>query len=674
MDGDFAFLRDGGYAHCAKVWVRARVDGEPPQPLVSHTATLWRDRYLVVIGGGRHALAAGAEADEPPRGQWRMSNDVHLLDLEEMRWSRLCACGDPFLPRRGHCAVLLPRTDRILVFGGTDGDNPSGVESTRSDVCELDVEGARWRVDISTRMGCNPAPRRGHCGWASLDGSCLLVCGGFCSSGLAWSSVYDTALFSYEPAEERWSCLATRGEPPLLALAACALTPDRALVAIVGGAAVYPPFSDGLCFLDQRTLCWSHPQCAVPRQRVARRYSAAAAIAGSDLLLFGGTELNRTAGAHDSPDTHADLHALDISPQLARMHRLARQAARASGARAPGAEEVVSSADAPTGAPTDAPVRPAESAPRTEDAVGDARAYAPAADGARGHAVCSLTAWQHLVPDDAPSGAPSERNGMTIELIRGGSTLVVIGGGVFRESGGAYFSDVWLLHALREPTLPAPPSGGPLGDALGCLLDRPECADVTFLLDCGARCFGHAAVLGARSHYFRALLAGGFGEAERVARAQTAGASKELGSVRVRGVSAGAFRAALWFLYTGALPAAARGWSVLVPELLVAADMWTCDGLRAAVEARVCKLLREGEVGAADAVALADTCGCTRIATFAAELRALELIFRGTSMEGPSWPSLADAAEPPALDDACSFAQLVERRLRRKGVALGHVA
>jgi hypothetical protein len=75
---------------------------------------------------------------------------------------------------------------------------------------------------------------------------------------------------------------------------------------------------------------------------------------------------------------------------------------------------------------------------------------------------------------------------------------------------------------------------------------------VRFELDCGARVSALAAVLALRSRYFRALLAGGFGEAAHVGREARV-------PVRVRGVSEGAFRAALHFLYSGGeLPAATR--------------------------------------------------------------------------------------------------------------------
>ncbi|KAJ1627627.1 hypothetical protein T492DRAFT_173962 [Pavlovales sp. CCMP2436] len=322
MDG--GMILDGDLLRCRKVWVHAQVDGEAPAPLVSHTATLWHERYLVVIGGGRHCVqhAQGADA----AGQWRMSSEVHLLDLEEMRWSKLEARGDVFPPRRGHCAVLLPASGNILVFGGTDGESPDGIESTRADVCELDLDAcnshvagahAVWRA----RQGCEgevPPPRRGHCGWASLDGTQLLVVGGFCTSQ-RWSSVYDTSLYSFAPTARTWCRLETCGEAPLLVLAAAALLADRSVVAIVGGAAV-TPFSDGLSLLDQRTLTWSHPH-ALPHQRVARRYSAAATLVGSTLILFGGTELNRSSAAS------SDVFALDLSAHFEELHQLAARAA-----------------------------------------------------------------------------------------------------------------------------------------------------------------------------------------------------------------------------------------------------------------------------------------------------------------------------------------------------------
>jgi hypothetical protein len=130
----------------------------------------------------------------------------------------------------------------------------------------------------------------------------------------------------------------------LLVLAASALLADRSVVVLIGGAAV-TPFSDGITLLDKRTLSWSHPRSALPRQRVARRYSAAAALVGSTLLLFGGTELNRAAGAHAPGSTGSEVHAVDLSPTFAELHRLAaRAAASTAAADAAEAEEAEAAA------------------------------------------------------------------------------------------------------------------------------------------------------------------------------------------------------------------------------------------------------------------------------------------------------------------------------------------
>jgi hypothetical protein len=452
----------------------------------------------------------------------------------------------------------------------------------------------------------------------------MIVLGGFCTLLVHdLAAPYDKQLHAYEPAERRWTVLQVMGQAPVIALAACTVRPDRSVVVIVGGGGY------AHCF-DQRLRCWSHTKIMreAPRLAVTRRYSAAVAFVGPTLVLFGGTE-QRSGNAQDT-DTHGDLHALALGAEL---RSLAAAVALTDAERA--------SSEAPI--------------------------------------VMTAKPWVHLAPEPAPSacasdrqpGEPAARNGMTLTAIRAGSALVVIGGGIFRESGGEYFNDVWLLHTRLRVSLPGPDldDDWSRGRAkIGRAQDSP-CADsVLFELNCGARTHGYVTALSARSAYFKALLTGGFGETLRLASdVDDAGCPRAAvpAVVRVSGFSASAFCAALDYLHMGLLPLASdclsNGYALLT-ELLLAADVWQCDELRAALEARIAQLLQDGDLSTADVATLAEMSGCERVACFAAELRAQEILFASSAP--------ADcAAEHAGQKEGPAFADLVQRRLRRKGVA-----
>mmetsp|Transcript_1657 Transcript_1657/g.4384 ORF Transcript_1657/g.4384 Transcript_1657/m.4384 type:complete len:313 (+) Transcript_1657:22-960(+) len=305
---------------------------------------------------------------------------------------------------------------------------------------------------------------------------------------------------------------------------------------------------------------------------------------------------------------------------------------------------------------------------------------------------------------------------MSLHAVRDASALAIVGGGIFRESGGEYFNDLWLLHLQCTPRLPSPqPEGlfalaskGVSAGASAIVVPRaegevhftalhstsstasregdfapgcaekggdtctPPCADVSlkgdvflkgdvlFELECGERVHAHAALLAEKSPYFRALLQGGFGEAAHVLREGAEGVGQV--PVRVRGVSALAFRSALHYFYSGALPCECEGWSALLPELLCASEMWLCYELHAAVEAQLGSLLLLGELSAADVEAL----GSERLSTLASELRAIELLFAPPGSHHNYFNNGGASGGGEVGGDGDARLRL-ERRLRRKG-------
>ena len=106
----------------------------------------------------------------------------------------------------------------------------------------------------------------------------------------------------------------------------------------------------------------------------------------------------------------------------------------------------------------------------------------------------------------------------------------------------------------------------------GKLLDDAELADVTFAVD-GQRFPAHSQGRAAQSEHFKALLTSGRGMRE-------GGSCAGGGDIALEGVSAGAFRVLLRYLYTQELPAAEDcGEGLAAGEMAKAADYFQAGGL-----------------------------------------------------------------------------------------------
>ncbi|KAL6324095.1 hypothetical protein AAG906_006366 [Vitis piasezkii] len=105
-------------------------DGVPPSPRSDHAAAVHAERYLLIFGGGSHATCF---------------NDLHVLDLQSMEWSRPTQQGDIPTPRAGHAGV--PVGENWFIVGG--GDNKSGMVS---ETVVLNMSTLVWSV-VTTAQG-----------------------------------------------------------------------------------------------------------------------------------------------------------------------------------------------------------------------------------------------------------------------------------------------------------------------------------------------------------------------------------------------------------------------------------------------------------------------------------------------------------------------------------------
>ena len=86
------------------VWAKVQTTGDPPAPRAYHGAALWRERYMMVVGGvGSGGVTAGA---------------VHVLDLEERVWRTREATGDVPAVRCHHTLNVSANHDKLYMYGG----------------------------------------------------------------------------------------------------------------------------------------------------------------------------------------------------------------------------------------------------------------------------------------------------------------------------------------------------------------------------------------------------------------------------------------------------------------------------------------------------------------------------------------------------------------------------
>ncbi|KAK2419101.1 acyl-CoA-binding domain-containing protein [Trifolium repens] len=133
-------------------WDEIDAVGVPPSPRSDHTAAVHVERYLLIFGGGSHATCY---------------NDLHVLDLQTMEWSRPTQQGDIPTPRAGHAGVTVG--ENWFIVGG--GDNKSGASET----VVLNMSTLAWSVVTSVQGRVSVASEGLSLVVSSFDGEDVLV-------------------------------------------------------------------------------------------------------------------------------------------------------------------------------------------------------------------------------------------------------------------------------------------------------------------------------------------------------------------------------------------------------------------------------------------------------------------------------------------------------------------
>ncbi|KAM7478768.1 hypothetical protein LguiA_026981 [Lonicera macranthoides] len=113
-------------------WGEIDATGLPPSLRSDHSAAIHADRYLFIFGGSSHAARL---------------NDLHVLDLQTLEWSRPTQKGEMPSPRACHAGITIGQN--WFIAGG--GDKRSGV----SDTIGLNMSTLVWSV-VTTVQSSSP--------------------------------------------------------------------------------------------------------------------------------------------------------------------------------------------------------------------------------------------------------------------------------------------------------------------------------------------------------------------------------------------------------------------------------------------------------------------------------------------------------------------------------------
>ncbi|KAA8542560.1 hypothetical protein F0562_023712 [Nyssa sinensis] len=208
------------------VWKHAVTSGTPPAKRDSHTCSSWKNK-IIVIGG-------------EDSSNYYLS-DVHILDADNLVWSKLNTSDQLLPPRAGHTTVALGKN--LFVFGGFNDE-----QNLYDDIYMLDVDTGLWTKVITTGEG--PSARFSMAG-DSLDpekGGVLVFIGG-CNKNL---EALDDMYYFYtglaresERDERRLEKLSLRKQLKLKCQEQHILAPanDKALVRIEMNTDPYQPAS-----------------------------------------------------------------------------------------------------------------------------------------------------------------------------------------------------------------------------------------------------------------------------------------------------------------------------------------------------------------------------------------------------------------------------------------------
>ena len=233
-EGDKVFKDIHALDPVSLTWYQGPEGSGSPQARFGHSANLVLGSKMVVFGGsdGKNFF-----------------NDVNVLHLDTMSWTKPEVKGSPPLPRYYHASVVIKNT--IMIQGGFFFDEKMLSDKSKigsmlqsfylNDLRLLQTDKMEWaRLPIS---GTPPNPRFGHT--LNISGSSLIIFGG-------WSKESNSRAEQKESDDNSISYFKV---------------------------------------LNSDSLIWE--SCGFKRKPPANRYGHSTTSIGSHLVIFGGWELNR---------------------------------------------------------------------------------------------------------------------------------------------------------------------------------------------------------------------------------------------------------------------------------------------------------------------------------------------------------------------------------------------
>ena len=236
----------------------------PPSPRSGQAAVYDPLRHRLIVFGGWDGVARA---------------DVWMLALDGSGWQPLTPQGTPPPARDHHTAIYDARRDRVLVFGGEDGERLFG------DVWALALSPTPvWTELLPT--GGGPSPRMGHTAILDAPRDRMVVFGGYDGGLQDPTDVWTLALGS--PA---WSSIQPSGTtPPGRSGHTAIYDAARQRMIVFGGDDGGAPFAGVLALSLAGAPVWSALDAGGAGSPARTGHAAVADSAGDAMIVFGGDD------------------------------------------------------------------------------------------------------------------------------------------------------------------------------------------------------------------------------------------------------------------------------------------------------------------------------------------------------------------------------------------------
>ncbi|KAG2313277.1 hypothetical protein Bca52824_024834 [Brassica carinata] len=240
------------------------------------------------IKGGRFVYVFGGCG-----GDGRLTNQVHVFDLERQIWTEPVIRGVPPSPRDGHSCTTVE--DNLFVFGGSDG------KQYLNDLHVLDTSSHTWKCLEASGEG--PDTREAHS--AKCVGKYIVIFGGSGKVPGLDDEVFFNDLYVLCTETVMWKRAPTTGMRPF-ARDGHTFSVWKKKFIVVGGEDFDGNYLSDVHSIDAETFEWK--QLKTSGQVLTPRAGHVAVVAKGNLFVFG--------GFRDSQNLYNDLYVLDLETRV----------------------------------------------------------------------------------------------------------------------------------------------------------------------------------------------------------------------------------------------------------------------------------------------------------------------------------------------------------------------